>query len=95
MPYNITLYTIDRNLKIPHVFWYTLANPEFFTVVVCKVGAKCYEKMFLTGKRKASTTYPWTPPLNITLETGRHRLYIVSHSRNLSVNSTTDFIIGK
>ena len=94
-PFNLTLYTIDRDLKFLNVLWYTSRTPDFFTLIVCKIEAICYDEILHNTTRHFSTKIPWIKKLNMHLETGLHRLYIVSHSSNMSVNSTADFIISK
>ena len=94
-PFNLTLYTIDRDLKFLNVFWYVSQNPDFFTLIVCKLEAMCYEKILLNETKTSPINFPWTKKIDLHLKTGLHRLYIVSHANNLSVNATTDFIIGK
>ena len=94
-PFNLTLYTIDRDLKFLNVLWYVSQNPDFFTLLVCKLEAMCYEKILLNETKTSPINFPWTKKIDLHLKTGLHRLYIVSHANNLSVNATTDFIIGK
>ena len=94
-PFNLTSYTLKDNLKLLNVMWYTFGNPQFFTLLVCKLKHVCYEKVMHNVTRNYSNINQWIQQLNMSLETGRHQLYIESHSSNMSVTSTTEFIIGK
>ena len=55
----------------------------------------CYEKIMHEVTRNYSKINQWVQQMNMSLETGRHQLYIESHSGNMSETSTTEFIIGK
>ena len=94
-PFNVTLYTLKDNRKVPNVLWYTFGHPDFFTLIVCKIEKICYEKMVHQETRNYTKINLWTKQMDMNLETGRHRLYIESHSCNMSVTSTAEFIISK
>ena len=94
-PFNLTLYTLKDNLKFLNVLWFTFGNPDFFNLFVCKLESMCYEKIIHYVTENYSIINQWNHQMNMSLETGRHKLYIESHSRNISVTSTTEFIIGK
>ena len=94
-PFNITFYTLEDNRKFLNVWWQTFGNPEFFTLSVCKLEGICYEEIYYNVTRSFSATNRWTHKINLSLETGRHWLTIESYSNNISVDTTTEFIIGK
>ena len=94
-PFNLTLFKIVSNQKFLNVLWYTSETPDFFTIIVCQLETLCYSEIVHNATTSSSTNNRWTQQINISLETGRHRLYVVSHYNNVSANATTDFIIGK
>ena len=94
-PFNVTLYTLKANRRVPNVLWYTFGHPDFFTLIVCKIEKMCYKQMVHQETRNYSKINQWTKQMDMNLETGKHRLYIESHSCNMSVTSTEEFIIGK
>ena len=57
-PFNLTLYTLKDNRKVPNVLWYTFGHPDFFTLIVCKIEKTCYKKMVHQETKKLFKDQP-------------------------------------